>query len=256
MNVDVFGPPYGLDLYETVPTPSNVECALWACIQVYNTTVKSTVQHQTIAAVYDTIHYQEGLLVDGTIKFPHLPADMDPANETNFSASVLPYVQLRNYLLPVMNGTSYLTHTDGQIYTSDLVRGIWNGTTDMDSWISNLATSMTNVIRSTNTSSRPQYNGTPYELMVIVRWKWIVLPAALVAMSILFLIAVIIRTAYSPVQSWKGNLLTMFLFELDEDIKDAAVDQVDKYRGLDKAIGRKRVRSTKERSGVWKLKEA
>jgi hypothetical protein len=137
--------------------------------------------------------------------------------------------------------------------SSDLVYGAWNGSTNASAWISNLATSMTNVMRSTDTVSRDQYNGSQYELTVTVRWEWLTFPAALVVASLVYLLIIMFQTAASPVYSWKGSPLTMFLFELDRDISQEAHGQVEIQGGLMKTIGDTKVRMLREDGGIREL---
>ena len=81
----------------------------------------------------------------------------------------------------------------------------------------------------------------------------LVLLAALLLMSIVFLIIVMIRTTYSPVQNWKGSPLTLLLFDVDQDTKKVAYGQVDKHNGAQKAIGNTKVRLVKEDGGMRKF---
>lgn len=130
-----------------------------------------------------------------------------------------------------------------------MLHAIWNGTVDADAWMNNIATSMTNSIRTTNITHRDEFNGTGYELSVRVRWQWIILPAFLVLSSIMSMVAVMVRTARSPVQSWKGSPLTMLLFDMDSEVRDAANGRLDDCMGVEKAVGRQTVRLVRRDDG-------
>jgi hypothetical protein len=72
--------------------------------------------------------------------------------------------------------------------SSDIILGIWNSTTNLDSWINNVVASMTNGVRRTARMSQLVYSGTAYQLGVMVRWMWLILPLAMAILSILLLI--------------------------------------------------------------------
>jgi len=61
------------------------------------------------------------------------------------------------------------------------MKSLWNGSTvDPQAFIDNLAASMTNSMRLYSISSRPALNGTAFQLAIVIRWEWLVLPVALV----------------------------------------------------------------------------
>jgi hypothetical protein len=108
-------------------------------------------------------------------------------------------------------------------------------------------------MRTTNSIPHDQYNGTQYGLAVVVRWTWLILPSALVAASLVYLLVVMFQTANSPVRSWKGSSLTLLLFKLDPSISQASHGQVDRQSGLLKSVGDTRVRMAAHTGGIRKL---
>jgi hypothetical protein len=90
-------------------------------------------------------------------------------------------------------------------------------------------------------------------LAVQVRWEWLAFPAALVLMSIVFLVMVMIRTAHSPIQSWKGSPLTLLLFDIDDDTRKLAYDKVNIHHGVRRAMGKTRVKLVQEKGGIRKF---
>ena len=175
------------------------------------------------------------------VTFPSLPASEDPRHITTFSVDSGALMALSWWFGQTLPGTVLLNMMT-QTYSSDLVNGIWNGTTDLNSWIDNVATSVTGVLRTTNTVSYSQYNGTAQGMGVHVRWLWLLLPLALVAMSLLVLVVTIAQTALSPVEAWKGSPLTFLLFGIDEQLKEAAYGQGTEHNGFQKAVGGHKVR--------------
>lgn len=251
-NLDLFGAPY-LSYSVEDPVISATECALWMCVNVYNTTVSSTYQQQDVAATFDKLNATEGSTTYDAYKFPPIPAIFDPGHTTTFNVSTLAVEALQSYMTRAMNG-SVVLNLESQTYSSDLVQGIWNGTTNPQAWIENVAGSMSNIVRSTNTTSRPQYNRTTYQLGVNVRWVWLALPASLVLLSTIVLVLVMQRTANSPVEAWKGSPLTLLLFDVDKDTRDAAIGRAREYRGIERAVGWRKVRLGEETERTWKFK--
>lgn len=233
------------------------------CVNVYNVTTRDGVLNETVVAS------DLNFTVRGEISNTHYPpnppsydfdhdfgATVDPGNETDFMISYRATFSLEVLLLSLMNGTVFIS-VNGLSSATDLTRGAWKAfSDDPDKWVKNIATAMTNVMRSANTTlPRSQYDGTAYELGAEIRWRWLIVPAALVFSSIFFLLAVMVRTALSPVQSWKGSPLTLLLFNLDEDLKNDAAGRVDENHGVRKAVGDTRVRLAKDRSsGSWIFK--
>lgn len=138
--------------------------------------------------------------------------------------------------------------------SSDMIAGIWNGTTDPQAWIRNGATSMSNIIRNTVLSNRSEYDGNAYQMGVKVRWEVVSLPVVTVLLPVLLLIAVMLKTAYSPVNAWKGRPLTVLLLNADEKIEGASAGRDEEARGLKNAIGRTRVRLSRRLDKMWALK--
>jgi hypothetical protein len=126
------------------------------------------------------------------------------------------------------------------MHSSDITLGIWNSTTNLDSWVNNVVASMTNVVRRTARMSQPVYNRAAYQLGVMVRWTWLILPLAMVILSILLLIVAIINTVRSPVAAWKGNLLVYLLFEVSGETRHNVHGKTNIYGDIEKAVGQKK----------------
>jgi hypothetical protein len=264
-NFELFGVPFGFSLPDnpnimSVPTPKPksldlkaTKCALWMCVQAYNTSVFSNIQHEDITETFDSVNATNWLYSsEKSFQLPTVPADLDRNGSTNFTVARQAAGTLETFFHNNLRGN--VTLAPGQYESSsDLVYGVWNGSTNASLWISNVATSMTNAMRTADSISRDQHNGTQYGLAVVVRWNWLFLPAALVAASLVYLFVVIFQTANSPVRSWKGSPLTLLLFELDPSISQASYGQVDKQGGLMKSVGDTKVRMATHAGGIRKL---
>lgn len=252
----LFGLPYGAGRLRS-PTPAYHECHLWTCIQYYNTSVRFGQHHQEVVEVNSKRgpsypHGEEVWTPFGPLD-DKVPADQ----QVNYAASAGALSAVERFVALNMYGSINVSSTDSGTYPNDLMRGVWNGTSDPNAWIQDVATSMTNVIRSNQTLwQKEEYNGEQFELAVKVRWLWIILPAMLVLSSIVFMVTVMIRTAHSPVRSWKGSPLTILLFDLDIAIRDVASERLQEHNGVEEVVGGQTVRLVRTSDGRQKFEAA
>lgn len=235
------------------------ECAMWMCVQTYNTTVEAGVQKETVVSQIDDIDVKDLLFtgfptsLEETATFRPVPESEDPEGKTKFTVDADALYAQRWYFGSKMGGNITF---DQEIAapSNDLVYGIWNGTVDLDDWITNVAKSVSGVLRTTDPVSYPQYDGTAQGLGVRVRWLWLLLPLLLVLLSLVILIVTMVRTALSPVQAWKGSPLTFLLFGVDEQIRGAAYGQGAEHNGFRNAVGGTQVRLIEDGGTFWKFK--
>lgn len=263
-NFEIFGKPFGwsLDILELgesrSPDLQSTECALWMCVKAYNATVSSNLRQQEVVKTFDLVQSNEIILED-YIQLPTVSVEVDPNNQTDFKVSYRSVWSLQWYFLNTMEGNITLQRNsvsgNNSVPSSDLAYRAWSVSNNASNWIEGIATAMTNVIRATGSDPRDQYRGSSYEPTIVVRWRWLIFPAALDLSSLIYLVAIIHQTAASSVHSWKGSPLTLLLFELDSNIKQASYGQVDKHCGLLGSIGDTKVRMVRntEVSGVRKL---
>lgn len=266
----MFGAPWMAHRNEALAF-QNTECALWMCVNAYNTTVNNSIQDEASVASFDRFVTplnstgQLDVSINSTWRLRDLPRYLDPASVTSFTINEWALVALGAYVESAMNGTIFLEQ-NGQSYTgsADFMRGIWKGSSSPQAWVQSLALSMTNIVRSKNDTAkalslsspqRGQYDGMLYVLTIHIRWAWLVVPAALVSTSALVLGAVMVRTARSPVPSWKGSPLTLLLFNLDGRMREAAGSHLEQRNGLRRAIGHRKVRFSRAEDGLWEFQD-
>jgi len=249
LELHLFGLPYDSDL-TSLSQPMYWQCNLWVCVNEYDTSVQYGLPEENITASDTTKTWVS--LLDGTLTYG--PVDMQSGidQQTNFTESSYVRESLAHYLMELMNGS--IRSTANNEFSP--VNGIWKGTTDIHAWIDNLAASVSNVIRTANATERSEYNGIQYVQTVRVRWYWIVLPALLTFASTSFMVLVMIRTANSPVCSWKGSPLTLLLFNIDLRTNEVESSAFDKHNGVQNAIGKQKVRFVRDvdvadRRGKW-----
>lgn len=186
----------------------------------------------------------------------YIPIGNKSKHDPHYSVSV----DLLQHLTKAFDDSLYgvIDGNDGAANMSNLIFWLERCTTvEVDAWIQNIATGLTNAVRSDSSRwLKEEYNGTQYELAVVVRWAWLVLPGALVLSSLAFLIAVIARTARSSVKSWKGSPLTILLFELDSVLREAAIERLDEHNGAEEAVGGQTVRLVRTVDKRWRFDAA
>lgn len=260
-NFDVLGAPYGS--YGLAGWENNVtsqECAMWMCIQKLKVDTTDGHQTQRILDTFDTINSTTPMSFSGeyNLTFPTLPANMsaDPNVEV-YNVTYLAVEALQGFLSPLFNGSVFI-NIESQLPSSDAIEALWNGTSDMNAWMQNLALSMNNVVRNSVPVSRDVYNGTTSDLGVRIRWAWFVLPILMVAGSLILLVVVIVETARSPVEAWKGSPLAYLVFGVDQEtrgnLESSAV--ADGYADLGNTVGMTRAVLHPQPGGKWTFKAA
>ena len=236
------------------------------CVQSFDTRQTNANQSQTVTRSFSQIDPRNGsarlgedfqdYFRDFNISFLDLPPEMNSPLSRTFSVSGFAYVALNQYFATLFNGSVFFDREE-QIYTSDNVQGIWDASADLDTWIQTVANSITNVIRTLGEAERAiEYDGTGYQLGYEVRWAWIVLPAILVGMSLLILVFIMVKTARSAVQAWKGSPLALLFMNVDGGLREAAMVQMGLDHDVEKAaIGNSPVVLSREMNGGWEFQQ-
>ena len=212
-NFDIVGAP--ANSY-AAPSQSIVasECALWISVQAYETRMVNSNQTQLIVQSFSQVINSDISSLDiDDVTFLNLPAEMNPRLHTNYTVGTLAAIAFQEYL-PTLFTRSFILNLESQSPSGDVVQAIYNTSANLDGWIQNVASSISHVVRTTNTPKPTEpddlYNGTGYQLGVKVQWAWITLPVMLVTLSLITLLATIAKTARSPVGTWKGSPLALF----------------------------------------------
>ena len=241
------------------------ECALWMCVQAFETSMINTHQIETVGQEFSQVAAAINPN-DSNLYFLDIPSTMNPRPGAGFLFHIPNLSALQGYLYHMFNGTMTYLLRNGTSSTSDVVDAVWNSTGDLDKWIKTVAASLTDSIRSSKpyptqnatliAAQDAFYNGTGYQLGYDVRWPWVVLPTVLVVSSVVILVATIIKTANSPVGGWKGSPLALLFMEVDPQLEKDAVGQLDVYNGISRSVGKTKVVLESDQKGEWCLKKA
>ena len=215
---------YGPDLHidYRAPIPSTSLCAVYYCAQLWNvsvtnglpsTTTLQSWQNSTsinVGSLSQPQDYQDLFLFP-----PFLSSTESPTNLKNFFISSSAQYLLATYLGNVLAGNASVPrnltgpNTDILASDGDLTRVLIhkNNPGDVNSTLHTMTLAMTDYLRQATTNE--PYNVTGYllvtETMINVRWPWMVLPVALVALATGFLVAVIWKSRGKVV--WKSAVL-------------------------------------------------
>jgi hypothetical protein len=110
-------------------------------------------------------------------------------------------------------------------FGSDCIHAAWVYADDFDKWWARLAKSMTNNIRmkgSLVSEETDRYKGVAWTEVTYtkVRWIWLIFPAALVLLSILFLVATMVASWHSGLRPWKSFILPVLYTRLEDGLQE------------------------------------
>jgi hypothetical protein len=200
-------------------TPRAWQCALYFCLNTYNVTVINGITNSTILSSWhsDTgtaLPDIEGLgdygnTADAMLTRPE-DSPVKVINNSSFPLKGSTIAAMAAYLNHTISGIQ-LTRTSEVGYdtwTNDVMQALTE-TTDIGAIIAGVAASATKHIREGENRGAGFVNGTSFksEGRVHVRWAWIILPVLLALLSIVFLVATMIRAARKHLPVWKTSSL-------------------------------------------------
>ncbi|KAF2474999.1 uncharacterized protein BDR25DRAFT_384460 [Lindgomyces ingoldianus] len=131
--------------------------------------------------------------------------DMFPSFATVANASTTPLMR-------------YQVYVKGQPRLRSFGDNPWIAPNNVTSHMEKLATALTNVIRSTNTTETVSGEAFSMETYVAVRWIWLSLPFVVLFLSLIFLIGTIIKSSMErdQVGIWKTSAIATLLYGLPD----------------------------------------
>lgn len=110
-------------------------------------------------------------------------------------------------------------------YGVDALHAAWYYADDLDAWWARLMKSLTNNIRITGVVKdvdHDHYDGIAWvqSTYIRVRWVWLILPAALVLMSMTFLVSTMVASSRGKTEPWKNRALATVYARLGDDLRD------------------------------------
>lgn len=260
-NFEVVGAPF--DVYDYGPwqndsaTTVAAECALWICVQSFEIQIINGILSQNVREEHDVVDASEQARGGGVVKttFIDMPSTMNIPKDADYNLFGLSRLGLENFLSSLFYGnvTIDLGTQVTKLASDDMILALWNASADLDAWIKNVASSMTNVIRSETPAHLARYDGTAYQLGYEVRWPWIALPAVLVAASLSILVVIIYKTSKSLVHPWKGSPFALLFMTVNQALRDQSQGKLNENNGIQNAMGKTEVELIPDESGSWAL---
>ncbi|KAI0442941.1 hypothetical protein F4803DRAFT_575063 [Xylaria telfairii] len=167
-----------------------------------------------------------------------------PSTGTNFTVDSTLVEYLMDYLndlltQAVINIAPYSPRLNSPV---DMANYLY--TTDFQNFTINLATTLSNQIRSTNPGDNKNatiHHGTAYtnEIYIHVRWPWAILPTAAVFITSILLICAVLVNRKHPL--FKSSALALLFHRLDHDLVGVHIDRPETAEGIEHAAKSMRV---------------
>lgn len=226
-------------------------CSLYYCIKTYQTSVQLGGLTEDILFTYPN-----------STTSPQTPNINNPVvlsqDGQNYTVQVSTAIAMSDYMSNLLSGSA-TGGIDEQDFSSDPIQAMYAAVTTNGSsiitFMQNLATSMTNTMRTDTRSSGSTFlSGVSLktETYLAVKWGWISLPAAVVALHILLLIYIIWRTQREPVEAFKSSSLATVFAGLTEQRRGEIPGQVGTMEEIEKAARQLHVSLQKE-DGEYRL---
>lgn len=212
--------------YGMTPQVSATECALYYCVDTYKTTVNGGKFTETITSNVATSNYSSSYDAFGkniaitpeTCYFNGTRLNNTNSPNCTYNVNWLSPLAMSNSLAPLLKGSGSRFVSNRPSWSSDTAEalyGFYGNYTEINSVFESLASSLTNHARSKVCHANK--NGTAWttQSYVKVRWLWMILPCALVALSMVFLIIVVFHTRKQYI--WKSSPLALLFSDLRVD---------------------------------------
>ncbi|KAF1952529.1 hypothetical protein CC80DRAFT_495324 [Byssothecium circinans] len=243
LNVVISRASGGLEtVYQNI-APDTFECVLYWCVKnLKSTNVLGTYTEETISTFTNTtpgefpwrsypytskelngtdVYYLENV----TITPPGLEQeDFGLLNKTHFSVHRA-FDEFAPSFTTIRNGSTQSTIRFSFNLNAVLLRtprvNPWLSPNNITSHMDRLAVAMTNTIRSSYSSDLAFGQASEIVVFVSVNWAWLSLPLALLVLSLLFLIATIVKTSKEKheIGVWKTSAMPTLIYSLPQDVQ-------------------------------------
>jgi hypothetical protein len=223
------------------------ECGLWHCIQARSVNASNGVVKDTM--VDFRIEQKENPDLDTndwyyaeepSFNFDGFRAGDEPTNgwaDLRMVGSVLDRVLTGSVTISTSYEVSYTPevnsyntesvgrYNDVRDLGADCIHAAWMYADDFEQWWARLAKSMTNNIRLNGiliSEETDRYSGVAWTEVTYtkVRWLWLIFPAALVLLSIIFLVATMIASWHGELKPWKSFILPVLYTRLEDGLQE------------------------------------
>lgn len=240
------------------------ECALWFCLKSLNVSVTNGVQTSTVISSWSKTDFstENGARSD-ELTFVDIPPDLYVQPETRYSVPADSTRALKTFIDLTIAGNAS-GRADAIKHSSDWIEAVRNATPDLNSWIAQLALSITNEIRQTGTLDPARgtdktltYAGIAHVTSTHVRvnWYWVIYPLTLMVLAFCYLAQTVWRTARDQVCAWKGDSLPMLFCHVEPGVYAQVGDGMDVPEGLVGRVGKIEVELVRQDDGLWVFRQ-
>ncbi|RSL72332.1 hypothetical protein CEP54_000851 [Fusarium duplospermum] len=244
--VGVLGSRPTTQLGATINDWAAAECALWYCLQTREIRVEMNELRDNILETWSEVPHDTEALLSPNVTFVNVPSSMGTATGDHFTVHEEVLIDVRNFAITTFEGSL----GGGREEETEFALGLFNAFDDIHDWMDRLTSSLTNAVRinGTDPPTDERYWGTAItgQVVIVVRWEWIVYPAVMVAASMVYLAVEIVRTAKIGVRPWKDDPLLPVCMEVDEEMRLQAGKGLDEPDGIEKRVGEYEVRLRRE----------
>jgi hypothetical protein len=259
INFQQIGVPFESDYVDEAAVFAQ-ECALWYCVQAYNTIIVNNINVDTNVQEWSETKPMVGNI--GINVFVNIPGSFNVAKDTEyiiFNETVVGAHASFERLINENNGINVYGVGEVWQYPNVLSEIFWwnHDVNRTDALVNNIAHSMTNEIRLgySNTTQDRLYAPTQHalQIIVVVRWAWLVGPAALVLTTVVFLLWSIWQTRRRSVKPWKNSQLAVLFSGIEKELREEAKGGHKTSDGFEE-VGKKKV-VLQENDGLWEFRE-
>lgn len=112
----------------------------------------------------------------------------------------------------------YKTFVEGEPYFRIAKQNPWVYPSNITAYMERMATSLTNIARSSSTHELVEGQAHTIETYVNVQWAWLTFPFILLLFSLIFLVATMRKTAQGP-GIWKNSAMPTLIYSLPKDVQ-------------------------------------
>jgi hypothetical protein len=204
---------------------SATECALYFCVNTYEARITEGVFSETRTAIATssntstlwTYIEEDFAITPDTCYFNGTRYEKPYKNPKDciYTVNWLSRLAMQNSLSPLLKGKGTLFMSNRPSWTPSTAHAIYGtegNLTDMSTMFESMASSLTLNARSKVCSA--SVNGTTWTVQsfVHVRWNWLILPGALVVLSLVFLVVTVVHTRNQYI--WKSSPLALLFSDL------------------------------------------
>jgi hypothetical protein len=212
--------------YGMPPQVSATECALYYCIDTYKAEVDGGKFIETITSNAGTSNYSSGYDAFGktveitpeTCYVNGTRSENTNSNECTYQINYYSTLAMSNSVSPLLQGEGSRPVSNRPEWSSDTVEalyGLYGNYTEINSVFESLASSLTTHARSKVCDNTKRGVAWTMQSYVTVRWLWMILPIALVVLSLVFLAITVFHTRRQYI--WKSSPLALLFSDLRVD---------------------------------------